>query len=263
MRDAIGVMILTCNEEANIARTLDAVRWAREILIVDSGSTDKTLEIVARYSTVRVITRSFDTFADQCNFGLTHLKTEWVLSLDADYKVSDELASEIARIEAPPSVAGYEARFIYCIHGHPLRASLYPPRTVLYRRTQAVYRNEGHGHRVVINGRVAELRAPIFHDDRKPLQRWFASQQIYAQGEARHLLSTPTADLSGRDRIRRMAWPAPGLVFFYTLLAKRCLFDGWPGWVYVLERTIAESMIALELVKRRLDDKVPKDRTGA
>jgi hypothetical protein len=97
-----------------------------------------------------------------------------------------------------------------------------------------------------------DLRAPIYHDDRKPMQRWIASQQKYAAEEARHLLLTPISQLSRSDRLRRMAWPMPGLVFLYTLLAKRCLLDGWPGWVYVLERTIAESMIALEISKQRL-----------
>lgn len=257
VRDSITVMILTFNEEANIVRALDAVRWARRILIVDSGSTDKTLEIVARYPVARVVTRPFVSFEDQCNFGLTQVTTEWVLSLDADYELSDALATEIAGLSAPETVAGYTAHFIYRIHGQPLRASLYPPRTVLYRRARALYRNEGHGHRVSIDGRVEDLRAPVYHDDRKPLQRWFASQQRYAAEEARHLLSAPTSQLTRRDRIRRMAWPAPGLVFLYTLFVKRCLLDGWPGWVYVLERTIAESMIALEVVKRRLEAKAP------
>jgi hypothetical protein len=96
------------------------------------------------------------------------------------------------------------------------------------------------------------LRARVDHDDRKPLSRWLASQQKYAMLEAGHLLSKPSAMLSRADRIRLMAWPAPTLVFFYTLIIKRCILDGWPGWLYVLQRTFAETLIALEIVDRRL-----------
>jgi glycosyltransferase involved in cell wall biosynthesis len=244
-------MIITYNEEANIARTLQAVRWAKCILIVDSGSTDATLEIVGRYPQARVVARPFDSFARQCNFGLEQVTTPWVLSMDADYEVSGNLAKEIAGLAPVAGVAGYSASFVYRIHGRSLRATLYPARTVLYRRDRARYRDEGHGHRVEVEGEVAPLSAPIFHDDRKPLSRWIASQQRYARTEAEHLLAAPKASLGRNDRIRLMAWPAPMLVFLYTLLVKRCLFDGWPGWYYVLQRTIAEMLIALEILDRR------------
>ena len=58
--------------------------------------------------------------------------------------------------------------------------------------------------------------------------------------------------MSASDRLRRMAWPAPIVVFFYVLVIKGCLLDGWPGWFYALQRGVAECMIALELIDRRL-----------
>lgn len=245
-------MILTYNEEPNIARTLEAVAWVKEILIVDSGSSDATLAIAARYPQARVVTRKFDAFADQCNFGLTQITTPWVLSLDADYELTAELGEEIRSLRPNADVAGYRAPFIYRMFGRPLSATLYPPRTVLYRRDRAHYRNEGHGHRVTIEGQVATLKAVIYHDDRKPLARWLGSQQGYARREADYLLTTRRDELRRTDRIRLMAWPAPMLVFLYTLLWKRCILDGWAGWLYVLQRTLAETMIAIELIDRRL-----------
>jgi hypothetical protein len=103
-----------------------------------------------------------------------------------------------------------------------------------------------------VEGTAACLKGSIDHDDRKPLSRWFASQQQYAKLEADHLLSTPRASLRRTDKMRLMAWPSPILVFFYTLFAKGCILDGWPGCFYVLQRTLAETMIAIELVDRRL-----------
>jgi len=250
--DELTVMILTFNEACNITRTLEAVKWAKHILILDSGSTDETLAIVARYPQVTVVSRNFDSFAGQCNFGLTQVGTKWVLSMDADYIVSKQLAREIQALEPAADVAGFMARFVYVIHGTMLRATLYPPRCVLYRRESAGYHDEGHGHRVRINGKIRWLTGTISHDDRKPLQRWLNSQQNYARLEADYLLSAKPAGLRRTQRLRRMGWPAPIVVFLYTLILKRCILDGRAGWIYVLQRTLAETMIAIELLDRRL-----------
>ena len=81
----ITVLIITYNEARNIERVLSKLGWAQRILVVDSGSTDGTLELLAAHANVDVVHRPFDTFADQCNFGLQQVWTPWALSLDADY----------------------------------------------------------------------------------------------------------------------------------------------------------------------------------
>jgi glycosyltransferase involved in cell wall biosynthesis len=247
----ITPLLITYNETANIERVLAKLQWARRIVVVDSGSTDGTLDILAADPKVSVVHRAFDDFATQCQFGLAQIGTEWALSMDADYVLTDALIAEIGALEPDAQVAGYEAGFRYCVWGRPLRGTLYPPRTVLYRVARARYRNEGHGPRVGIEGAVRQLSAPILHDDRKPLSRWLGSQQKYAAIEAEHLLAARPGELRGRDRMRLMAWPAPFVVFAYTLFAKGCLFDGWPGWFYALQRLLAEVMLALELIDRR------------
>ena len=245
-------MLLTCNEAPNIARTLGKLLWAQRIVVIDSGSTDETLNILRDYPQVEVIQHPFSDFATQCNFGLTQVRSPWVLSLDADYELSDLLVREIAVAACSDAVAGYRARFVYRIYGRTLRATLYPPRVVLYRRDKARYRTEGHGHRVVVDGPVRELDGVIYHDDRKSLAHWFASQQRYALDEARYLAQTPKHGQTRADRIRRMGWPAPVMVLVHVLFAKGCILDGWPGWVYALQRLAAETMIALAILDRRL-----------
>jgi glycosyltransferase involved in cell wall biosynthesis len=249
--DQVTPLVITFDEAANIERTLEKLRWARRIVVIDSGSTDGTLDIVARYPQAEVVHRPFDSFAAQCNFGLAQIASGWALSLDADYELSDELVRELHQLEDRPDIAGYRAGFIYRIHGAPLRGTLYPPRTVLYRVKSARYEDEGHGHRVVVSGGVADLRGAIYHDDRKPLSRWISSQRRYARLEAEHLSCAPRARLSLTDRIRLLAAPAPLLVVPYVLLAKGCIFDGWAGWRYALERLLAETLLALELLDRR------------
>ena len=247
----ITPLLITYNEEPNLRRTLDKLVWASRIVVIDSGSQDETLGILKTYSQVEVFHHAFADFAGQCNFGVEQVTTPWVLSLDADYELSDALISELMLLKPSGEVGGFRANFVYRIYGRPLRGSLYPPRVVLYRRDGAVYHNEGHGHRVLVNGTVVPLSAPIFHDDRKPLTRWLASQQQYAEQEAQHLLSCNRAELSSLDRLRILAWPAPVAVAIYTLLVKGCLLDGWPGWFYVLQRVLAEIILALYVLDKR------------
>jgi glycosyltransferase involved in cell wall biosynthesis len=255
--DQVSVLILTYNEAPNIGRTLDALTAFPEVVVLDSGSTDETLQIVARYPNARAVTRSFDSHATQWNHGLRAcgLARPWVLALDADYVLPRMLVDEIAALEPPESVSGYRVGFRYCVFGRALSGTLYPPTVALYRREKTRYVQHGHTQRAIVDGKIGELRGRIDHDDRKPLSRWLVSQQKYAKLEADHLLGTPRSELRRSDRIRLLGWPAPILIFFFTLLVKRCVLDGGLGWLYVLQRTLAESLIAIEIVDRRWRDR--------
>ena len=252
----ITPLIITWNEDPNIDRCLSRLKWASRIVIIDSGSTDETLKVCSTYPQVQIIHRKFDSFAEQCNFGLLQISTEWVLSMDADYLLPTSFSDVLAALPSTPS--GYSARFRYCIFGRPLRASLYPARTVLYQKSAAQYQNVGHGHRVAIEGPVGDLPCRIEHDDRKPLGRWLDSQRKYARQEAQHLALADSRTLPFADRVRRRIWPAVPAVFVYVLIWKRCLLDGWAGWFYALQRTYAELLLSLELVDLKLRN--TKDR---
>jgi glycosyltransferase involved in cell wall biosynthesis len=252
MLDQITPLIITYNEAPNIDRTISKLGWAKTIVVIDSGSTDGTVDKVRACPQAAIVNHPFEDFASQCNFGLTQITSPWVLSLDADYELSDELIKELQAVACDGDITGYRVRFVYRIYGRPLRGTLYPPRIVLYRKANALYRNEGHGHRVSVSGRVLDLNGVIYHDDRKPLARWLASQLRYASDEAEYLLDPGRGSLTMTDKIRRMGWPAPFVVFFYTLLGKGCILSGRPGWYYVLQRVVAEMLIALELADRRL-----------
>jgi glycosyltransferase involved in cell wall biosynthesis len=257
--DQVSVLVLTYNEAPNVGRTLDALTAFPEVVVLDSGSTDETLEIVARYPNARVLTHSFDNHAAQWNHGLTAcgLVRPWVLALDADYVLPHMLVDEISGLKPSERVSGYRVSFRYCMFGRPLSGTLYPPAIALYRREKTRYVQQGHTQRAVVDGEIGELRGRIDHDDRKPLARWLVSQQKYAKLEADHLLGTPQSELRRTDRIRLLGWPAPLLILFYTLLVKRCVLDGLLGWLYVLQRTLAESLIAIEIVDRRLRGRQP------
>jgi glycosyltransferase involved in cell wall biosynthesis len=254
MLEAITPVLLTLNEAANISRTLEALRWAREIVVVDSHSTDETPVIVRGFPNARLLERRFDTHAQQWSFAIhdTGVRTEWVLALDADYLLTAPLLEELRSLRPADDVDGFSASFIYCVNGRPLRAGLYPPVTVLYRPARAHYVQDGHTQRVVLPGRIAPLRSRLLHDDRKPLAQWLEGQDRYMRLEASKLAAAPWSRLGLADRMRSLALPAPFLVFFWVLLIKGGLFDGRAGVFYAWQRALAEALLALRLVELRL-----------
>lgn len=253
MLSEITPLILTYNEAPNIARTLSKLAWARDVVIVDSLSADRTRELAtAEHAGVRWFERAFTTHAEQWNFGLdaTSISTEWVLALDADFVLSDALVEELTRLQPEDGVNGYEASFTYCIEGRPLGGAAYPPVVVLFRRSHAKYAQDGHTQRVRVAGVVKRLASRISHDDRKPLSHWLASQSRYMSLEADKLLSTSPSALTLADRIRRLIVVAPPAMFFYCLIGKGGVLDGWPGFYYAMQRAAAEMILSLHLVER-------------
>jgi glycosyltransferase involved in cell wall biosynthesis len=249
--DSIVPLLLTYNEAPNIARTLAKLTWACEVLLVDSCSDDGTIELARAVPRIQILRRAFDSHTAQWNFGVDQAGSDWILSLDADYVLGDELVRELHDWTPRSGVVAYFASFRYCIAGRPLRGSLYPPRAVLFDRRFCRYEADGHTQKLKINGKTGELKGIIYHDDRKPLSRWLWAQDRYTQLEVQKLLSSPCSSLTLQDRIRTKIIVAPILVFFYTLIWKRLILDGWPGWYYVFQRTLAEIMLSLRLLEAR------------
>jgi len=253
---AISALILTLNEAANIERTLAPLARFRRVVVVDSGSSDGTLDLIARHPNAVVVQRRFDTHATQWNFGLgrPEVETEWVLALDADYLIEESLLDEIDRLNPSDDIGGYRARFRYCISGRPIRCGIYPPSVVLFRKAVASYVQDGHTQRVVVVGRIVELDGRILHDDRKPLARWLESQHGYARLEAANLRTAERSSLGTADRLRLTMCLAPPCVFVYLFFARGGFLDGWRGLYYAMQRSFAEMLLALELLDQRLRD---------
>ncbi len=254
MRNQITPLILTYNEAPNIGRTLEKIRWAQEIVVVDGFSDDDTVEIVRVFPQARLCQRQFDSHSNQWNFGLKEagIQSEWVLALDADYILTDELAEELQTLKPAADVAGYEATFVYCINGKRLRSGVYPRVTVVFRRERANFEQDGHTHRVAVDGRIENLKSPILHDDRKSLARWLESQSRYTKLEAHKLLTASVDDLGWTDRIRRWRVVAPAAMLVYCLIIRGGVLDGWAGFYYAFQRALAELMLSLYLLDHDL-----------
>jgi hypothetical protein len=250
----ITPVIITYNEEPNIGRALAGLSWAKDIVVVDSYSTDRTLEIIKTFPNARVVMHEFVGHAEKWQFAVhgTSIQTEWVLPLDADLMVSEAFANELRELTPDSETAAYEAQVPICVYGHRLPRSIYPPRIVLSRRERTNFYQDGHTHRFQVSGRVLMLRVPVDHDDRKPIAHWLQSQDRSARLEDNKLRETPRSALNLPDRLRTMIFVAPTVALFYCLIVKRLAFCGLPGWYYTYQRVIAELVLSLYLIEAKL-----------
>ena len=249
MLDEVTPVILTRDEEPNIARTLAQLAWARDVVVVDSFSTDATAEIARGFPNVRLFQRAFDEHAAQWTYAQQQVRTPWFLALDADYFLPAAFAAELEALE-PGNVRGYIAPFRYAVGGKPLRASLYPPRIVLAMTTHATFWQDGHTQRISVDGDVEQLREPIIHDDRKDFRSFVARQKRYMVAEAEKLRMRDPRSLGVAGRVRKLIFIAPIAVIFHTLFVKGLILDGSAGLRYAWERFVAELILSRELLRR-------------
>lgn len=251
MLDQITPVILTMNEAPNIERALASLSWARDIIVVDSGSDDETLSILARHAHVRVIHRTFDNHWNQWRFAVeeTGVATDWVLRLDADYALSEALIAELRALQPASDTAAYRIGFDYAIWGRVLPGSLYPANTVLFRRGQMAIVERGHTEGWGPCGAVSPLSGKIIHDDRKPLATFIANQVRYMRHEARAVMDGKSGLAAW---LRRHPPLMPMATFFYCYFGKGLIFSGRAGLYYTLQRTVAETILAMTIIEQWL-----------
>jgi glycosyltransferase involved in cell wall biosynthesis len=251
MLDVITPVLLTYNEEQNIGRTLSRLAWARDVVVVDSGSTDGTLAILQKVPNVRAFKREFDSHGNQWRYAVeqTQIKTDWILRLDADYHMSDALLEELAALDPDAPVSAYRVRFDYAIFSQRLLTSIYPEIPVLLRRGRFVVRDKGHTEAWEVDGAVRTLKGVITHDDWKTSDRWLLSQTRYMRRELDYL----RASEGGLKRWLRLTPPLmPLAIFFYCLFGKGLFFNGRAGIFYALQRLVAESVLSMMVLEETL-----------
>src|SRR5262249_13656646 len=189
MLEQITPVLLTYNEMENIGRTLNRLTWAKDIVVVDSGSTDQTLAILAGFPQVRMFHRTFDTLGNQWHYAMqeTAIRTPWILRLDADYQVTDNLLQELRQLDSNAPVDAYRIAFDYAISSRKPYSSLYPPNTILLRRGRFSVRDIGHTEVWTVGGPVRNLEARVIHDDWKPTEQWLTAQGRYMRRELQKL----------------------------------------------------------------------------
>ena len=162
-RPPIAATIICYDEERNIGRCLDALQWCEQIVVVDSGSTDRTLEIVRGYPRTKVLCRPFDTYIAQKNFALDHCDHEWALSVDADEVLPPGLVKEI--LDLPFDVDGYFIGRRTFLGDREIRYGTWSPdyQLRLFRRARGRWGGSNPHEGVILGGPARRLSTRMLH----------------------------------------------------------------------------------------------------
>ena len=248
-----GAFILAKNEERNLARCLESLsRHGIPTIVLDSGSTDRTREIATSYRNVTVEPfRYTNHLAAYNEITTTRIPAGgFGLILDADMVITDALVPEIARaVTSGDAEVGIAPVRMYWL-GKPLTfGSLYPPKPILFRGGRSFFEPAGHGEQLAPGLRTVVFPSPILHDDRKGFGAYIASQVRYSREFAARAKG---GELTWRDRIRvrtpAMAVAAP----LVSLLLRGGIFAGRVGFVYALDRLLAELILFRAAVVARV-----------
>jgi glycosyltransferase involved in cell wall biosynthesis len=255
----VSVIIITHNEEVNLPFALKSVcGWADQVLVVDSFSVDRTMEIAKSYG-AEVYQNLFHGCAEQRNWALANLplKNDWVFFLDADEYLSPELNKEIDRVlkgKLPNNVCGFFIKRRFYFLGRWIKhGDIYPSLIRLIRIGNAYFiKTEGHRERTVVEGDVLNLTHNIIHDDNKDIIQWITKQSKKAYIDATERLgglrkNKTMADMIDSKRItieelkqlrfRKIFLKIPARLrpfaqFTYRYIFRLGFLDGWPGFVY-------------------------------
>jgi len=245
----VTAVVLTFNEELNIGRTLDSLRTFPRVVVLDSGSTDRTEEIARAYPNVSWSVNRFEGHVRQWRWALerTGIESAFVLALDADMSVSTELTKEISEVTARGDLDAGSLRVEYRILGVPLLGSLYPPELRLLRLSNASVREAGHTQKFSTTGKTVSLEHPLLHDDRKPLEAFVRAQLGYSEKELHRILAAGGGTLDFNTRLRRSFPFTPILVWLLAWLRAGGPLRGPAARRYAMERLVYEAMLRWRL----------------
>jgi glycosyltransferase involved in cell wall biosynthesis len=257
-----SVLLLTFNEEGNLPRCLQTLAWCDDIVAVDSGSTDRTVEILQSYG-VRIIARKFQNFADQRNYALEHanFRYEWVLHLDADEVLPTEFQVKLAALEPQEGIDGYYVASKTILFGRWLKyAGMWPAyQARLGHKKNMRFKQVGHGQREDVSpDRMARFSEPYLHYNfSHGMQRWLEKHIRYAKDEAALLCDLTTREkpsFKNATTLRRALksfaayiplFLRPVMRFAYVYIWWQGFRDGRAGLAYAVMLSVYEGMIAV------------------
>lgn len=233
----ITAFIVCCNEEAHIERCLQSVAWCEEIIVVDSGSTDKTLEICKKF-TSQIFHREWTGYVEQKQFALSQCTGEWILNLDADEEISPELKEEVQQVLARDKLGKVKengffiSRVVFYLGRWWRKGGWYPEYRLRFaRRHKTSWAGTDPHEKAIVEGPTGKLKGELLHytyknitDQIARLNRYSstAAQQLYVKGK-----KASVSKLIGRPLAR----------FFKFYILKRGYRDGVAGFIVALLET--------------------------
>lgn len=253
---SLSVAVVTLNEEERIRACLESVVWADEIVVVDSGSSDKTVQI-AREFTDRVVFHPWAGYGTQKNFAAGQCRGDWLLSLDADERVSDALREEIpSTLASEPRQVGFLVPRQNFFAGRWVRhGGWYPDYQLrLFRRGRGAFRPRVVHESVEVDGPTGRLSSPLIHESYRSVGDFVTRSDRYAELAASELAAAGRGG-SAADLLLRPLWR-----FVSMYLLRAGFLDGWRGLILAV---LYAHYVFLRAAKvRELRDSGPSERGG-
>lgn len=246
----ISVTIITLNEEDNLPRCLNSLLdIGDEIILVDSGSSDQTIEIAKSYN-CKIFKRSFDNFANQKNFALSKTSSDWIFSIDADEVVTPELITEIKQAVQTDKFSAFLIPRRNFILGAEIKHSRWSPdkHIWLWRKDRGRWIGEVH-EEVVINGLVGELKNAKLHYQNKTVGEFIRTNNKYSSLQAQRLIAQGV-----KFSFLRMVWEA-NFEFFVRFFYKLGFLDGWRGLVLAMLMSYYKLQVWVKILKLQINHK--------
>ncbi len=223
----LSVILITRNEATNIAACLESVAWADEIVVVDSGSSDETVAICERYSAKVQITGDWPGFGPQKNRAVDLATGDWLLSIDADERVTPELRAEIEQVLAAPDSDAYEMPRLSSYLGQPMRHGGWWPDYVtrLFRRGAARFSEAKVHETVLVQGRTGRLHNHLVHYSFRTVEQVVAKMDSYSTAAAVAMAERGRSAGLGSAVLHGM------FAFFRTYVLRAGFLDGRLGFV--------------------------------
>ena len=232
----ISICVICFNEEDNIRRCLESATWADEIIVVDSISQDKTVEIAREYSD-KVYQRKWTGFVDGKNFALSKATMEWILSIDADEEITQGLQDEIRQeIKKAHTCDGYTMPRLSFYQGRWIKHSgFYPDRKLrLFKRTRGYWVGKRVHEKVQVEGKVGFLKSNLLHNPYKNIIKG----QLQAEDRYSDLLSQNMFD-EGKHYHLSLLLLRPLFKFIEVYILKLGFLDGLAGFIIAITSAYA------------------------
>ena len=231
----ISVCIITRDEEDNIAECLESVKWADEIIVLDSFSHDKTVEISKRY-TDKVFQSEWQGYSKSKNLCIEKASCEWILNIDADERVSEELKDEIIKELAAPNSDGYYIpRENYFLGRWIRHCGWYPDYNLrLFRKDNGRFRERAVHESVDLNGKAGYLKGHLKHYTYKTIKDYIDRLNLYTTLSVEELLKDKFKSpltLMGRIRLICNLIFSPGFTFIKMFFLRLGFLDGAYGFI--------------------------------
>jgi hypothetical protein len=222
----LSVIIITKNEAVNIRACIESVAWADEIIVVDSGSSDATVEI-CRELGAQVYVHDWPGFGMQKNRALGYATKDWVFSIDADERVTSELRAEIQSALQGAQAVGYEIPRLSSFCGRYMHHSGWYPDYVLrlFRRSSGKFLDDLVHERVIVNGPIAKLQQSLLHESFRDLEQLLAKINHYSTASAQ-MLHRKNRTASLKKAVGHALW-----AFFRSYFLRAGFLDGREGFM--------------------------------